>query len=71
MDATQVQQFAAVGQYRGLRCIHCRWVDVSPSKRNLLERSLGCANPKCCHGQAGEDKSCSQWQREPGSDDEL
>ena len=71
MEITPALRPNTFGRGRGLLCIHCKWVDVSPSKRNPLERSLGCANPKCCGGQAGEGKSCSQWQREPGSDDEL
>ena len=55
----------------GRRSIHCRWVGVGPLRRQKPGRSIWCENPKCLRGQAGEGKSCSCWEREPGSDDEL
>ena len=54
-------------------CIYCQHVDVRvliPPVRGYT-RSLGCTNPKCLRGQAGEGKDCCSFQREPGSDDDL
>jgi hypothetical protein len=49
----------------GRRCIHCRWVEISPI------RGMGCLCPKCLYGQASTERTCCSYEREPGADDEL
>lgn len=60
----------AVTMYRpwhgaGRRCIHCRWVEISPA------RGMGCLCPKCLYGQASTERTCCSYEREPGADDDL
>jgi hypothetical protein len=59
-----------LGMYRpwhdgGTRCVHCRWVDVTPTG------GMGCLCPKCLYGQASPERTCCSYEREPGADDEL
>lgn len=52
------------------RCECCRYADVihRPNERGY---SLGCLSPKAHYGQAGVAKSCCDFERELGTDDEV
>jgi hypothetical protein len=50
-------------------CQHCRWVNVRLALNGAL--GLGCLHPRALYGQAGRNKDCCSYEREPGSDDEL
>jgi len=49
----------------GARCVHCRWVDVTPAG------GMGCLCPKCIYGQASPERTCCSYEREPVADDAL
>ena len=60
-DPTMYQPWSDAGG----RCIHCRWVEFSPT------RGMGCMCPKCLYGQASHERTCCSYEREPGADDEV
>lgn len=55
----------------GRRCECCRHVEIRPNRAAEHGYSVACLNPKCLRGQAGVGKSCSAFEREPGTDDDL
>lgn len=53
------------------RCECCHYANVYPSTRTGPGYGVGCLHPKGPSGRAGVGKSCCDFEREPGTDDDL